>query len=120
MFIQSFCPYSRNIEGVEIPKHRYSELEMQRGKKNIVEVTKEQLEKLQNNRIFKSLLDNKKYRILEILPSYYKAHEELMKEKNDELAIKQKEIDDLKKQLAEKEKEKDKVEKTPAKGKGKK
>lgn len=105
MYIQSFWQYEINFGDVTLPKHHYTISEIERGKKNIVEVTDEQFERIQKDKMFQNLLEQKKYRILNNLPFNYRTSNELLKEKNDEILKLQEELKSLKNMPIEEKKE---------------
>lgn len=58
------------IEDMLIPKKVYSDFERQHGKKPYTEVTEEQLARLNNSKVFTSLLNEKAIRVLDHLPAF--------------------------------------------------
>lgn len=113
-YIQSFTEYEHTIicgdKEFLIPKHSYTEMEMQAGKRNILAIEDTDLKELKANKIVKALLskNNKGIKILDNLPEKYRLQSEVIKDK--EKALKnvqtenvslQKENEDLKKQIDE-------------------
>ena len=97
MYIQSFWAYAHDFGFIVLPKHHYSEMEMHAGKRNIIEVTEDQLEKLRTNQTFNDLVKENKYRILNTLPPAYRSSMEQMKEKDNTIAELKAKIADLEK-----------------------
>ena len=58
------------IGDVLIPKRSYTEFERQHGKKPYAEVSEEQLDALQKNKVFNTLLQNKIIRVLDHIPNF--------------------------------------------------
>jgi hypothetical protein len=106
MYILSKHPYEVEIKGILIPKRKYSFEETNFGKRPFIEVTDEELEKLNKDGVFNSLLSTKQYEILKNLPdSLIPSSDKIRKlEKNqlrktDEIRILKKENDKLRKEL---------------------
>lgn len=125
-YIIGYTNLEFNVGGLLLPKKVYTEEEKARGKKNILPVTDEDITMLESNKVFKTLLDTKKIRILDKLPSWAVSGVEReaalqakitaleatsVTKENHEAAINeitaeaQKVIDDLRAQLAAKNKE---------------
>lgn len=70
--------------------------------RNIVEISDEELEKLQNNEpLFRKLVEKKKYRVLNKLPENYRSPTVLVNEARTESANLKSENEELKKRIAE-------------------
>jgi bifunctional DNA-binding transcriptional regulator/antitoxin component of YhaV-PrlF toxin-antitoxin module len=113
-YIESYLEYEMKFKTlmgiVVIPKKSYTEYEINSGKRRVVTVEDSQIEELSQFKIFQSLLKKQKggIRILDTLPSKYRLSSEIIKEKeilvvekNTENEKLKKEIERLKKKLAE-------------------
>ncbi len=102
-YIQSFYNYAVTFSSIAkgVPaKNAEGDL------RNIVEVTEAELEKLKSNEpLFRKLVDQKKYRVLDKLPESYKPAATLVNEARAQAEEAKKEVESLKAQLADKEKE---------------
>lgn len=70
MFLMSYTQFEYVIEGVLIPKKGYSQEQLRAGKKEVVELTSEQVELLKKNPLFSELLTNKQVRLMNTCPSW--------------------------------------------------
>ena len=100
-YIQSFHDYSLVFGNIMLPKHHYNEMETSVGLKNIIELSDEQFEVLNQDVIFQDILKLKKYRVLETLPAEYRTSGDHINELNKKMSDKDKEINNLKARLSE-------------------
>lgn len=98
-YVQSFYPYAVVFSsiGKGVPS-RNADGEL----RNIVELTDEEYEKLQNSEpLFRKLLNQKKYRVLNKLPESYRPASTLVNEARAEASNLKTENEELKQKLAE-------------------
>lgn len=69
-YIVGYTNLEFNVEGLLLPKKTYTQEEKARGKKDFLAVSEDDMKKLQANKVFNTLLDTKKIRVLDKLPSW--------------------------------------------------
>ena len=112
MFLLSYTPYEYVIEGILIPKKGYTQEQLLKGKKEVIELTDEQVEVLKSNSLFNELLTAKKVRLMSSCPSWALSGEQRIsqldasnREKDAALKSKDDEIAALRAKLAALEEE---------------
>ena len=70
MYLMSYLPYELVIEGILIPKKGYSQVQLQSGKQEVIELSADQLKTLRANNVFADYEKTKKVRLMKECPTW--------------------------------------------------